>query len=67
MFKETFTAAEFAKILIELNGITDSALNILKVIQVRPRSKDDLEALRVKIDSIKTLTLNVALQSNSNQ
>ena len=67
MFKETFTAAEVAKILIELNGITDSALNILKVIQVRPRSKDDLEALRVKIDSIKTLTLNVALQSNSNQ
>ncbi len=67
MFKETFTAAEVAKILIELNGITDSALNILKVIQVRPRSKDNLEALRVKIDSIKTLTLNVALQSNSNQ
>ena len=67
MFKETFTAAEVAKILIELNGITDSALNILKVIQVRPRSRDDLEALRVKIDSIKTLTLNVALQSNSNQ
>ena len=61
MFKETFTAAEVAEILIELNQITDSALNILKEIQVKPKSVTNLDALRVQIDSIKTLTLKVAL------